>query len=63
MTPEERQIIASYAASIYFNTISMIVTVTGFGISALGIFIATRILLYEVSKRLAIFATDTVAIQ
>ncbi|KIK57503.1 hypothetical protein GYMLUDRAFT_246852 [Collybiopsis luxurians FD-317 M1] len=45
MTPEEHQTIASCATDIFLNiVVGIIVSVTGYGISVLGLFIATRIL-------------------
>ncbi|KIK55817.1 hypothetical protein GYMLUDRAFT_248410 [Collybiopsis luxurians FD-317 M1] len=56
MTPEEQQIIASYASIIYNNIIStVLVSMTGFGVSILGMIIAAHILVYEISKLLSGF--------
>ncbi|KIK54733.1 hypothetical protein GYMLUDRAFT_249251 [Collybiopsis luxurians FD-317 M1] len=59
MTPEEHQIIASYATTVYKDTISLIiVNMTGFGVSLLGIFIASRILVTKrwTRSRIALFS-------
>ncbi|KIK63279.1 hypothetical protein GYMLUDRAFT_40984, partial [Collybiopsis luxurians FD-317 M1] len=59
MTPEEQHIIASYASTVYINTISfIIVQITGFGVSALGMLIATHILLTKslTHSRIALLA-------
>ncbi|KIK54865.1 hypothetical protein GYMLUDRAFT_249209 [Collybiopsis luxurians FD-317 M1] len=46
MTPEEQQEIVSLATAIYDNIISFtIVALTGYGVSALGILIATHIMI------------------
>ncbi|KIK57994.1 hypothetical protein GYMLUDRAFT_246372 [Collybiopsis luxurians FD-317 M1] len=44
MTPEERQTITSYGTYIYHNSVNAIMTVAGYGLSILGIFIAIQIL-------------------